>query len=813
MHTLYARQAEEENVLFEDTRETQFYSFPASSPDFTADTSAEQLGDFLKRPTLIKTISWLPAGVSDADFDPWYLYFNSTEIKKKLDNFAFFRGNMHIKVVVNASPFYYGCMLINYTPTPSFVAPIDNTNVTALIPQSQKPRIWIDLRTNMGGEMILPFIWPYNYVTLTSAAAVQDLGDLRNITYAPLSSANGATVTGVTIKIYAWLEEVELHGNTTKLALQAKREKADEYGNGPISRPATALAHWASYLVNVPIIGTYAKATQIGASAVSSVAGLFGWSKIPVIENVKPVKPLFFHDLASAHLSEPISKVTLDPKAELSVDPKIVCASNGADELAISNIVQKESFLFSTIWYSSDSPDTLLGAVNVCPMLLDAGSATSTVYRKGYTPMAYIAEMFDNWRGDIIFTIKVVASQYHRGRLRVHWDPAGNIITTDVSNRTLTKIVDIGESTEIEFRVPYLSYSMWLNLPSSNSTTIWSRTSVPTFDAAYFNGALSMRVLNNLSAPVDTANVTVMVFVRGAENLEYANPNTIDDKNQFYDVQGLVEDVDIDEQAVSTPLDDRYLINWGEAIPSLRLLLQRSCVSQSVSLHNIATAGASYYAQMIELYQCRFPTSPGYDPNSYTSAAGVVTPGTQYKYNFVHHTPLTWISPMFVARRGSIQWHFHLTNPSNIITGLRCTRFRGGLAANQEYLVGTMVTTVPSLATTRSRAIYLTNGNIQSALTGEVLTDIKCNPSISVEMPQMTMQRYQFTLPTGSLGFSGDGSDIDTYKVSTILRTVFTDLGPLVLTKYCNAGTDFSLSMFLCTPHTYYCATAGDSVT
>lgn len=771
------------------------------------------MGDFLSRPTLIKTLSWLPAGVSDSDFDPWTLFLSSTEIKKKLDNFAFFRGDMHIKVVVNASPFYYGAMLINYTPIYTAVMAIDNNNVTALVPQSQKPHVWIDLRTNMGGEMILPFVWNTNYVQLTSASAVASLGRMRNITYMGLKSANGATVTGVTVKVYAWMENVELSGNTVTLALQAKKQIVkDEYAqDGVISKPATSLAHWASYLLNVPIIGPYAKATQIGASAVASVAGLFGWSKVPVIEDVKPVKPLFFHDLASAHLSGPTSKVTLDPKSELSVDPRIVYGSDGADELSISNLVQKDSFLFSTTWNTNDPPDTLMAAVAVSPYLMNKGNPTNSVYVLGYTPMAYIGSMFDSWRGDVIFTIKVICSQYHRGRLRVHWDPVpATSTTTDITNRTLTKIIDIGECTEIEFRVPYAQYAMWSQMRSAPAEQ-WSITSPSgLFDNTFDNGMLTVRVLNNLSAPIDTASVGVFMFVRGAENLEFANPRDLNHYVQPFVVQSMVEEVESDTQAKSTPLQDRYLINWGEAIPSLRLLLQRSALVDTLSLNNLAALNSDVM-QRWYLNQTRFPPSPGYDPNGAYAAKGVVSVTDKY-YNYVNHTPLSWITPMYVARRGSIQWHYHFNDFYELVSKFKVTRLNAPIGGNSTQLIGEMRPFVVSSSQTRNVTALAMRTYNSNSFKGVVMTDSKVSPAISIEMPQMSRFRFQWTDPEFSLiGNSNDGSNSDTYKVEAFLDTIADKNAATFVERYCNAGTDYSLSFFLCAPHMCYCTSAGDS--
>lgn len=78
------------------------------------------LADFLKRPVRIASFSWSqsdPIGLLTT-LSPWNLYFNNANIKFKLNNFAFLRADLHVKVVINASPFYYGSMRACYQPLP-----------------------------------------------------------------------------------------------------------------------------------------------------------------------------------------------------------------------------------------------------------------------------------------------------------------------------------------------------------------------------------------------------------------------------------------------------------------------------------------------------------------------------------------------------------------------------------------------------------------------------------------------------------------------------------------------------------------------
>ena len=96
----------------------------ATVPDSLAEADAitdAGLETFLSRPVRIATINWAEAdtiGVKTS-ISPWNLFFNNTQIKYKLNNFAFIRCNLKVKVIVNASPFYYGWMKMCYQPLPS----------------------------------------------------------------------------------------------------------------------------------------------------------------------------------------------------------------------------------------------------------------------------------------------------------------------------------------------------------------------------------------------------------------------------------------------------------------------------------------------------------------------------------------------------------------------------------------------------------------------------------------------------------------------------------------------------------------------
>jgi len=295
-----------------------------------ADSSVSAaLGNFLSRPVQIHTESWTIGNTlnyTTDNFRPWNLYFNKTSIKKKLDNYYMLRCNLHLKFVMNASPFHYGCCLVAYQPmtnfnpgfTPSGAAGEEKTAL------SQRPHIYLYPQDSQGGEIVLPFVYYKAWLDATSATDLTNMGQIVFQSFGALQNANGATGS-IDIQVYAWAENVELAGPTVALAVQSRAVKKDEYEDkGVVSKPASAIARAAKMLGTVPVIGPFATATSYAAEAVSSIASLFGYTNTPVIDDIHQTQLTPFPNLASTDIGMPIDKLTLDAKNELSIDPKLV---------------------------------------------------------------------------------------------------------------------------------------------------------------------------------------------------------------------------------------------------------------------------------------------------------------------------------------------------------------------------------------------------------------------------------------------------------------------------------------------------------
>lgn len=748
-------------------------------------TSAD-LADFLKRPVRIYEAAWdetEPVGEKDT-LAPWAMYLTNSTIKHKLQNYGFIKGKLHVKAVINASPFYYGALLMNYTPMEAYHGRIPS-GALAQIPESQKMHTMIYPQENTSATMILPFYYNKNYLDLTELDDIEDFGTLGLWIYAALRSANGAVGVGVSIQFYAWMEEVTLAGPTLKFALQAK----DEYGNGPVSGPASTLARLAGMLRGAPVIGSFATATEIAARAVSGIAQIFGFSNVPVIDTVTPVNLLTAPQLASSQIGHNVQKLCFDPKTELTVDNAAI-GFDSSDELTILNFATRSSYLTRVTWTATTVIDELLFSSRVTPDMY-AGLPTAGADQLAFTPSGLVCRMLQYWRGDLIFTFKVVASPYHRGRLRVAYDPvdSGVQVAGDVGPMIANAIYDLSsEEKEFEFRVPYSQATSWLENRDALGTNNWSTTGSLTQDPKYYNGILTLSVLTLLTAPIASSDVDILVFVRPADNIEFAAPRSIEPLLSSFDVQAQNEATTEGALcAIGGDVTDinsaRNRVYMGEQVRTLRHLLRR--------YSRIDSTGAATTQGCVYGLMSRFPPFFGYDLTGINLARNAANTANA-PFNWVKNNPYHLLSQCFLGQRGSTHWT--ITSRAGTVAELNAMRSSEGTTATA-YPWPVLAFGTPY---TNSNPRILWDRKSQSA--GGALANCSTSNALNIGSPDYSGHKFRSTAAKMGTTWTDDPASHDGIRIECDHPTAGSNLS---LHRYFAVGTDFNFVHFMYVPIWY----------
>lgn len=809
-------QSEVQQTTFygETVPETLDLSVP-HDPTTRSQLTDYQLDSYLSRPAKIVEVTWTengPAGLLSS-FTPASLYFNLPIIKNKLEGYRYAKFDLCLKFTINGSPFYYGSLGAFLTPMSGYIS--DTTGASlgyapgTQVLTSQKQHVWLDPQTTSVSHMKIPFLYNQNWMDMSQLTNLIKFSKVDLVQFAALRSANGVSTTGINIVVYAWAENVELTGLTSRTVLQAKKEYAHD---GQISGPASTVAKMANMMSKVPVIGPFAKATDTVASALGAAASYFGYTNVPNISDVEPFKSVPFHTLASSTISEPINKLSLQPKQEISVSG-FTSGDPFADPLHIANFCGRESFLCGALWTTTDAADKIVFTSAVTPELYESNQIT--LFQTFMTPMCYMFNLFNYWRGDIIFRFKIVKSQYHRGRLNICWDvgvTTASQMPTFGNPSVMNIVFDIEETDEIEVRVPYMQALPFLKKENQtvmgNLNNFWSNGSTPTFSAPNTsNGTIQVRVINRLTAPEASSDVDLLVFVRAADNIEFAGPVNLKQNYTHLQVQSkkIYEEVTFGKDTISEIRT--YDSHFGERISSARELLHRQ---SKVGTWGIPQT-SSYWtnSQMIVKFPFqRMPRIYGFSASGMHFAPGVIAPANLFGFNYVPNHPLVYLTQCFVGYKGSTNFNFN------------AMQFQGEAQVNVPSLSVTRVDTVLTTATPSafcpnpiSTSQYAkdwtgTEGELQAGA-GTALTNQNTQSGLAVNLPFYSRYKFFVTNAISQNSISNlttlDEANLDWYILALKRGITSATLDQdTTVEVYCGTGPDFDLVYFMNCPVLYY---------
>jgi len=835
-----------QNVHFVDGDTPWSFDISSSSDGTTklAGFSDAELGTFLSRPIKTQEYQWTPGGLRLFEtFNPWTDFFSNGDVKDKINKYRNLRCNLRMKILLNGNSFYYGRALVSYNPY------LVNDNVTLnraffeqdLVGASQKPHFLLDPTTSQGGEMCLPFIWPENYLDITQSGWEDNMGRVTIHDFDILRHANGGT-DPITVSVFVWAENVQL-SIPTNSAVQSgiSQRPLDELGfptfdeqaaskkkskptkkvdntmsndefvkDGLISKPASAIAKAANAMSMIPVIAPYAKATELVATRIGQIAKLFGYSRPQVLEDTRNYVPRYFGNICNTDTPEPLVKLTLDSKNELSIDTRIM-GLGGEDELAISAIAQRPSYWFQFPWPESAVTDSLLASMTVQPVCTRTlGDAHVTEYHP--TALAFAAAPFAAWQGSIKFRFNVIASEYHRGRLRLVYNPRTNDSGAIPFNTVYSTIIDIAEDRDFEYEVKWADVKAW---KCQEINTIYPPnydTLNPAVSTDTDNGTLSVYVVNELATPgTTTAAVKIQVWVSGGDDIAFAipSPTKLSTLSYFQDqseiapyVEQSGEEVMASSEDMSNEplnatqlatfgdslnlgLDNQYLVYQGERVASFRDMLRR------YNYHwTIFPAAVGSGPRIMSLSMTDFPFYRGWDPDAPDQAINSNSGNSPYQFS--NTTLLNYLTPAYVCRRGGLRHKAFLYSSKQPGTTRAFSVTRNNLNATNSQINNAVSST--NVGTNR-RAILSTG---IANLGGTHLTPSSLNPCLEYETPYYTYgQRFSPArkLDYYSIGESGHQINLD--------LTGNEEMSTERIYKYISIAEDFQLGLFVGAP-VYY---------
>lgn len=499
------------------------------------------MNDVLSRPVQIAEFP-LPLNTDVSQIlSVWDLFTLNPTVRAKLRNYAFLRGNLKVRISISGTPFHYGRLQVSYHPyaVKNSVLIAYNSGPASLRPcllnylSQSKGCTAMNVSDNQPLVMELPFISTKQMHRLfnvqeTAISDVTSFTDLENAGDLYLYTLNNVQSTStnpseVFVQVYAWMDNVEL-GAPTGTVLEISTE-ADETEKGPVEVFSSAAAEISRQLEKIPIISPWAKPSTYIFEGISTLSSHYGWSKPPVLNYADRVKNEPYVNGAQLIAHETTKKISLDPKQELCVDPRIIGIEE--DEMSIIAISSRESLLTTFSWSTTDNPlSTSLFTMRINPTLVTTVQTGPTSVIHQPTALSFAAAPFRYWRGDIIVRFEIVCSQYHRGKFAVYFEPNGHQSTLINADKTLNKqymkIIDIQETQSVEFCVKWASPRPWNKVIQIGfeDTVYGPNVNLGATAGGFFNGFVTVVPFTALQAPETAGNaISVNTYVR-CENLQ-----------------------------------------------------------------------------------------------------------------------------------------------------------------------------------------------------------------------------------------------------------------------------------------------------
>lgn len=818
-----------ENVVFHDGSVDHTTGVGMDMSDGVSDAafnSDATLDTFFARPVKIASYDWLPGSTFNVTLDPWTLFWEDPKVYNRIVNYRLLRCTMRVKFVINGNSFYYGRLMASYRPLDGKDGWIFGLATGAeYVAGSQRPHLYINPTTSTGGEMTLPFFYHKNALDVYGLdwreMGVFNIADLN-----PLKNANGAT-DKLSVSVFAWAENVSFAIPTNSRGLVIPQ--ADEYSVGPVQRIATNVARIAKAVT--PMIGPFAKATELGASAVSAIAALFGFSS-PTRIDFSAYRPLTVTQFANTNAISDATKLTLDAKQELTIDPRTVGLS-GEDELSIQYIASKESYLDTFAWAKGTVEDTLLWNAVVEP-----GTYVLGVDNKRWFPaLGFVSLPFKYWRGSLVYRFQFVTSGYHKGRVRLVYDPVKTDANPDY-NGAYTTIVDIGECNDFEMTIGWGQDTTFRE--TSKQTVLSSElfnTSILSYDSqanSYGNGTLAVYVVNELTTPNSTVNndIEINVFVSGGPDFELAGPDMEDlEKMRLSTAPAAAElptqlahnDVvpqaaegeaeivpdgsapvrapEMDSVANKMPEDNSNHIYFGEKMRSLRQMAKRFTRSLVVVPYFNPVANT---VMLSSTGLNALPAWPGYRP----PAGGTDLPpnpmplslGFSNGYLYGYTSFLSYISGAYLGWRGGVRYAYNANTTACTMKATRMTQGQGYF--RKDVTIGN-IHSIPGMA-----AWVNAGADTQRTGNGQTLTSTINNPVLIAEVPFYSRYRMSFPRSSSSFKFGVVDPEQPGVRFDVLGRILPEDAGGLGVDGPHDlsvaAGEDFNLFFFVGAPPMYY---------
>lgn len=471
--------------------------------------NVDSIKEYLAKPRLVDQVSW-GAQAQGAplfpDRDSFYSVTSYPKFLGKIRGFTGIRYTTNIRVVLNATPFQQGKLRLAYYPNGGLQKSKWRAHTSTLVSLSQLPGLEMTT-ADASMEVSIPFSSFQPYYDMVGDARDPVLYNV--FCFSPLLSG-ASTSNTAPVSVWVWFTDVELFGAST-LEPQSRMAKRKGTVRAPPTEEERPLSAWlsatsklASSLSSVPLISTIAGPTAVWTKYASGVANAFGYSRPMNGEPVRPMAPHYHSSITNADGLNVGSTLALNKDASSRIISDY--SPSGMDEMSINFIKKQWSYVREFTFPTTEGSGTQIAEGTLGPLM---GSATSATYGLSVAPTEFLAQLFRMYRGGMEVKFSFIKTGFHAGSLAFSYASGSSTPSITLQDTSLLHktIVDIQQGDEVCLSFPFISSREWLEKQTPY-------------------GRWYCHIMNQLTRPETVPPfVTVQVYVRGMDDLEYTSYN------------------------------------------------------------------------------------------------------------------------------------------------------------------------------------------------------------------------------------------------------------------------------------------------
>lgn len=492
-------------------------------------------------------------------------------VRRLLDYAEYFRcESVEVSVRFNATPFHFGMAALSavghhrYAQVNGVGHPCHDPDPRCVV---QTPHELCDPSTGSTYKLVTNWNIPYPWLPISSVGAgvnQEIIASGKLTVFNKLHVASGPSVPPVRYTLYARFIKPEVAGPVPTLApkvvntFRAQMDEGDEdptawttrdgfvrpwenvvvkndragLGAAPVgaTRNPEADAKSSSGMITaglrvlstisgafswVPVFGPVAKVISVAATAASFVTQWKGLDKPTSVHVSNPTEITIGRGLANVNGLDNCIRLAADSTRDVPIDATVSGVST--DDYNIVSMAMRPALLQTFLIDASMAPGALVAVWSVGPNAQLPRANTSDPYQP--SPAFFVSQYFDFWRGDWMFYLQVVCSQYTTARVRLVWFPiiqsAIPTMLDQVSGDLISQVVDITKGSSVPIRIPYFQAMPWLHTQTSAEVTY-----------ATNNGTFAVYVEVAPTVGIDLGDSTIYLnmYSAAAENVQFASP-------------------------------------------------------------------------------------------------------------------------------------------------------------------------------------------------------------------------------------------------------------------------------------------------